>query len=296
MPTSEHASAVCAEIQKKLGGSANPTEIVLGFVEGVAAVLDGKLEMAGKGLSDTAGKMIPLAGPAGSVANVIVSLYKGADKAELPNPYFVGNGHGDADSPYTNQYLRNRHKKGIAGSAAGAAGAVASAWTAVDVSGIAMHGNAVGSTLAHLARFAQMMKASKAGGTVAQWLELVIKMKSVKATARTAGLVGAAVPIPVVGITTGVLASIAATGAKLTYTKACLATSLELHWRARQEQFMSGTALGLGTGGSVGPASRIVWELFTRRGMTRILGKYDIDRLVNEPAGWYAINDKLMLI
>ena len=59
---------------------------------------------------------------------------------------------------------------------------------------------------------------------------------------------------------------------------------------------MSGKVLGADTGGSVGPASRIVWELFTKRGITRILGAYDIAAIVNEPAGWMAINDKLLLI
>jgi hypothetical protein len=32
---------------------------------------------------------------------------------------------------------------------------------------------------------------------------------------------------------------------------------------------MSGTVLGKGTGGAVGPASRIVWGLFNKRGVTR---------------------------
>jgi len=74
------------------------------------------------------------------------------------------------------------------------------------------------------------------------------------------------------------------------------AVANEIHWRASQEQFLSGTVLGKGTGGAVGPASRIVWELFVKRGMTRILGKYDVDALVSEPAGWHAISDKLLLI
>jgi hypothetical protein len=114
-------------------------------------------------------------------------------------------------------------------------------------------------------------------------------------TVRGTSLVGACIPIPAAGLTTGLVAAAVNAGAKLTLSKACIATSLELHWRARQEQFMSGKVLRAGTG-KIGPASRIVWELFTKRGVTRILGKYDIDGIVHEPAGWMAINDKLMLI
>ena len=37
-------------------------------------------------------------------------------------------------------------------------------------------------------------------------------------------------------------------------------------------------------------------ELFTRRGATRIFGKYDVDQFVKEPCGWMAISDKILLI
>ena len=51
-----------------------------------------------------------------------------------------------------------------------------------------------------------------------------------------------------------------------------------------------------GAGGGVGPASRIYWEIFTRRGLTRLLGQYDIAQLVKEPCGWEALTDKLLLM
>ena len=130
---------------------------------------------------------------------------------------------------------------------------------------------------------------------MAQWLELLIRMKMLKATVRGAGLTGSVIPLPAVGITTGVLAALVSTGGKLTYSKACVGTSLELHWRAKQEQFMAGR-FGGASGGSVGPASRIIWELFTRRGWFGWFGNYDVAKLVQEPAGWHAINDKLLLI
>ncbi|NPD69847.1 hypothetical protein HN018_22140 (plasmid) [Lichenicola cladoniae] len=49
-------------------------------------------------------------------------------------------------------------------------------------------------------------------------------------------------------------------------------------------------------GAAAGPASGIVWEIFTKRGATRAFGPYDIQALVKEPAGWMALADKLLLI
>lgn len=49
-------------------------------------------------------------------------------------------------------------------------------------------------------------------------------------------------------------------------------------------------------GPDAGPASSIIWEIFTKRGATRLLGKYDVAALIREPAGWMAIADKLLLI
>lgn len=49
-------------------------------------------------------------------------------------------------------------------------------------------------------------------------------------------------------------------------------------------------------GREAGPASAIVWEIFTKRGATRVFGAYDVAALVREPAGWMALGDKLMLI
>ncbi|MBE7210245.1 MAG: hypothetical protein INR65_04435 [Gluconacetobacter diazotrophicus] len=43
-------------------------------------------------------------------------------------------------------------------------------------------------------------------------------------------------------------------------------------------------------------ADAIVREIFTKRGATRLFGAYDVDALIDEPAGWLALADKLMLI
>ncbi len=284
---SEHAKAVESEIRKKISSN-NGDEAIWGFVEGYAAYVDGVL-----GIAEVASA--PFAG----IANTVVKALKTARDGHtlIANPYFIGNGQGDDDpSLKTARYLKGRKYKDLGASGASVAGAVASVWTAVDVAGIATHGNACGSTAMHIKKLADMARGSRKTGTVAEWLNLVTKLKVIKLTSRTSSLIGASVPIPAVGMTTGILSAAISAGAKMTLSKACTAAALELHWRAKQEQFISGSVLGKGTGGGVGPASKILWELFTKRGITRILGKHDIASIVNEPAGWMAINDKLMLI
>jgi len=284
---SEHAKAVAGMLKSNMNSGQD--DAIWGFIEGYSAYCDGLVAMAN---SDA----IPAFGIASNIASILYS-FKGKGPVLLDNPYFIGNGHGETDpSAKTAKYLKHRGYKDLGAKSASIAGAVGSVWTQVDVAGIGLHGNSVGSTACHLKMLADMARKSRKTGTVANWLELVIKMKVIKMTCRTSSLVGAAVPIPAVGLTTGIMAAAVATGAKLTLTKACSATALELHWRAKQEQFMSGSVLGGGTGGSVGPASRILWELFTKRGITRLLGKHDIAKIVNEPAGWMAIKDKLLLI
>lgn len=285
---SEHAKAVEAELRKKMSSN-NSEEAIWGFVEGYSAYIDGITNLA-------SATEIPFAGIASNAFKAFKTSCGGGPTL-ISNPYFVGNGQGDDDpSKKTARYLKGRKYKDVGASTASTAGAVASVWTAVDVAGIGLHGNACGTTAMHIKKLADIAKQNRKTGTIAEWLNIVTKLKVIKLTARGSSLAGAAIPIPAVGMATGIFSAALATGAKLTLTKACTATSLELHWRAKQEQFMSGSVLGKGTGGGVGPASQILWELFTKRGITRILGKHDIASIVKEPAGWMAINDKLLLI
>lgn len=66
--------------------------------------------------------------------------------------------------------------------------------------------------------------------------------------------------------------------------------------RAGRSLRSAGDVVGSGGGVGSGPATEIIWELFTKRGATRLLGKYDVQALIEEPAGWMAIADKLLLI
>lgn len=286
MGRSSHSKMVSDQIRKSMGSS--KTEVaVWGFVEAFSAALDGGLSVK---------ELCPVPG-SGILLNVIkIAMASGSSDANLfDNPYFIGNGQDGTHSTVTATYLRNRNYKNMGASTSSVIGAVGSVWTTVDVSGIVLHSNASGTTAAHLKVLSDMVEHSRKTGTVAQWLNTIIKIKAIKALARGASLAGASIPIPAAGLATGLVAAALSTGAKLTLTKACTAASLELHWRARQEQFMSGQVTGV-TGGSVGPASRIITELFTKRGITKVLGKYNTMAIINEPAGWMAINDKLLLM
>lgn len=281
------------EIRNKLkgnvGGGVEKEEVFWTVIEATAAILDGVLGTNGA-ISG------PASGLTGGGLRLIYDAIKGArdEPGATPNPWFVWNGHDDGPTHYTRRYLKNRTYKGLGASAIALAGAGVSFVSVVDTGGIVQHGNAVGSTAKHLWEFKTIAKSYKQTQTVSNWLGVIIKMKSIKAGIRGAGLVGSCVPVPAVGAVTGVLAAAAKIGAKLTMTKVCLATAADLHWRAFQEQALTGGIKALA--GGTGPAMRIMHELFRRRGATRVFGQYDVHRIIREPNGWLAVNDKLMLI
>lgn len=286
MNKSGHAKAVEAQIRSKMSNS-NAQTVVWAFVEGVATAIDGSLGLAG----------IDSHGGAG-ISNSVIGLYRSASSSTslLANPYFTGNGHGDNDaSSATANYLKWRKYKSMASTVSGIGGGAASLVTVINVPSVGTNASAFGTTAVHFKQLADMARSSRKTGTVAQWLDLVARLKAIKLTKRSISIVGGTVPLPGLGMATGLIGTAMSTGVKLTLSKACVATALELHWRAYQEQFMSGTALGCGTG-AVGPASKIVWELFTKRGISRILGKHDVNAIVKEPAGWMAISDKILLM
>jgi hypothetical protein len=157
------------------------------------------------------------------------------------------------------------------------------------VGAVAQNVNAIGSTGVHLYKFRSIANRTRQSKTIGGWIDLVIKMKAIKATIRTTQLAGTVIPFPYAGAVAGIVAAAAKLGVKFTMTKLCLALSAELHWRAFQEQAISRKSKD-------GPASAIIYELFTRRGATRVFGKYDVDQFVKEPCGWMAISDKILLI
>jgi hypothetical protein len=262
---------------------ADKQEIFWSVVDGVASVIDGATG-------------VPAAGPTSTGLQVIASTIKAKGEREgvetTPNPWFVFNGQDEGGTEATKKYLRHRTFKSIGGGAIAVAGALASTATYVDVGGILQHGNATGSTAAHIYRLKAIADAYKKSKTISEWLKTILIMKSIKAGVRGTNLAGASIPVPYVGLATGLVAAAVKIGVKLTMTRVCLATAADVHWRAFQEQAIGGRM----NGSKTGPASKIVYELFARRGATRILGKYDVDAFIKGPCGWMAISDKLLLI
>lgn len=209
---------------------------------------------------------------------------------ESPNPLFVLNGHGDERdpaSPVTLKYMRTRLGKSIAGAGISFAGSASSkAMADVDVIGGLMHVNATGSTLAHLMKLRAIAASYKQSETIQRWIEVVAGMKARKAAVRGTQIIGAFVPGA--GLPLGIATTIAKIGIKLSMTKVCHWTAAELHWRAFAEQAIRK--------GAIGPAGRILGELFARRGATRIFGQYDVASIIREPCGWMAVADKICLI
>lgn len=273
--------SVVKSIRQEATKSRDKASIFWDVVEGVAGIIDP--------LADTS------FGTGSTVAKTIVNKATGKSSTPMvPNPWFVANGHEDGDTSYTKKYLKNRGYKQKGGTAVGLIGSATSQYTQADVAGILKHGNAVGSSSAHIYKLRSLAQGHKQSKTLTGWFDLLIKMKALKAGTRGTQLAGAAIPVGAVGIAADVASAAMTLGIKLTMTKTCLATSADIHWRAYQEQAISG-GLGRGTG-KVGPASNMMYEIFARRGATRIFGKYDVDKIIKDPAGWMALNDKLMLI
>lgn len=276
---------ISAAIKKVGSNSASTEDTVLFVADTLSTVADGV----------TGGAF----GTLNTACQTLYNIVKAGDNGGAPvapNPWFVVNGHEDRDNTRTQRYLESRSWKSIGGSAISLAGTAASAGTAgVNVGDIVVHGNALVSTGAHMVGLIAIAadKRYKQSVTIQDWLKLVLAMKTAKAAIRGGSLIGGIVPGA--SLPAGLATTVAKMGIKLTMTSACLTTAAAIHWRAYQEQQISG-GLKLGTGGKIGPASRIFWEIFTKRGLTRMFGKYDIDALVKEPGGWMALHDKLMLI
>ncbi len=212
----------------------------------------------------------------------------------IANPLFLANGHEGA-SRKTRKYLTGRSLKTLGGGAVGVAGGLASSVTLVDVGGIAQHGSALATTTGHLIGVRAAGAHFKRSRTITSWIDAIITAKASKMAVRGAGLAGASIPVPGVGLGTNIGTAIAKLGIKLTLGKLIARTAMEVHWRSFQELTL-GRSLGGKSSGACGPASAMFYEVFTKRSFTRIFGKYDTERLIREPGGWIALNDKLMLM
>lgn len=242
-------------------------------------------------------------GEAKGAANTIFCAYQdirgeieGFNVKAPPNPLFVTHGFTDGASPKTLKYLGNRTRKKFGSKAISKAGSLTSAITQVDVAGVLRHANATGSTLAHMKMLHDIAKKYPGSELIQGWIKTCILAKSCKAGIRGTELVGAAVPVGAVGITTSIAAAIARKGVKLKLSTIVSRTCMEIHWRANVEMRLSGIGGGKLTTKPIGPASAVMFELFRRRGATRVFGQYNAPLLISESGGWNALKDKLMLM
>jgi hypothetical protein len=227
-------------------------------------------------------------------ANIFASLVTSGETATIPNPMFIANGHDEpVPCPLTAAYMSSRVWKGIGGTSLSLIGMGASAGTAgVNVLDVAIHGNASGSTAAHLLKLGLLARSYRQSQTISSWLTLIMGIKAAKLAIR--GGQTAAAAIPAASLPVGVAAAVLKAGIKMTATNTSLMTAMEIHWRAYREQVVSG-AFG-GGGKTEGPATRIFVELLQRRGLTRVFGQYDPIGMIREPAGWQVLGDKILLI
>lgn len=236
-------------------------------------------------LNDTASSLV-------SVTHFLRDIYGYEDGGEaniIPNPCFLANGHAGR-SPKTRQYKTNRSLKSIGGGGVSLAGGAASSITMADVGGILKEGNAVVTTSGHLIGVRAAGAKFKRSETITRWVDAMIKAKAAKLTVRGTGLAGASIPIPAVGLGVSIGTTVAKLGIKVTLGKLLTRTAMEVHWRAYQELVIARSDI------ACGPASAMFFEIFTKRGVTRIFGKYDTTSLIREPGGWMALEDKLKLI
>lgn len=294
------------EVRKFMRGEAtkgrDKESIAWDAVEGVAAVID---EFA----FGFVGQAVSIVR---SGSNTIRNFLRGKKGNSLvPNPWFVTNGHtGDNDdNKYTETYFKKiKKRKKLKSKIAKSVGNITSTFTQVDVANSAIHGHAVLCSVSHLQKLRAIAQKYGQSKTILAWFDVLIKMKSAEATSNGIALAGAAIPIGAVGTATSVAGTVLNTGVKLTMTKACLYTAADLHWRAYQEQSLTNLfnrRVDKGVdkkqtkvnSGKAGPASKMIYELFRQPGVLgseKLSTQFEADKIINNPAGWLAVNQKLM--
>ncbi|MES2771390.1 MAG: hypothetical protein V4623_05335 [Pseudomonadota bacterium] len=285
----QYETQISQQIHAASGRGVDKSEILWAVVDLASALSEGLIDSAG--LAKSLSSM--LQGSHALQGLQSLRAHKNS-KILIPNPWFVWNGHEEHASPETKHYLTQRTRSEMKSHGLGAVGKLASLGTVVDVASVVQNTNASASSLMHLNKFKALAKSHQQSQTIAGWLDVLLLMKQIKTGLRT-GQLGLAIisAIPfggaaAFGIASSLGANLLQRGIRLKYAHVCLMTAISLHWRAFQEQAISQHASG--------PATRILNELFVRRGMTRFAGQHNVQAFIREPAGWLAVNDKLTLV
>jgi len=232
----------------------------------------------------------------GLIAKAKTAAKNKAGFALVPNPFFVLNeicAADDESSSKTVSYLRARLAKTVASFGQGAVtGHFLKPVTGVDPVSIAKTGVSIGATIAHVEALKAIAKRWRNSRTVSGWIDFLGYLKMAKGFNKNIALISSSIPyLPSsVGLALGGTMFLGGMAFQQGNDAVLTRIAIELHWRAYREQVLARS------GGAVGPASAILIELFTKRTESRILGKYDTDAIIREPAGWMAIKDKIGLL
>ena len=239
--------------------------------------------VAGAAGGDTAGDV---AGDLFEIRGDLYELLEDDDGDELDNANFTANGYDDP-SPETLYYFKKQWWISRASFTAGAAGKVSSwflgGW---NVSDLAQQGSGARNAYLNLGVFRSMVGQIPRGGSLAQRLDMVIRMKQIKLASRGAGLASGFVPY---GSVVGAVGNIAKGSLVEYWDKDLIAFAAGIHWRAFTEN-------RIGRGQATGPSGRIVHQLFndyTTVGALAAESRDTIDRIIAEPKGWLVILDKV---
>jgi hypothetical protein len=225
----------------------------------------------------------------------------GGEGEPLPNPKFVDNGYDPTPSTASKNFLRRQSRTATATGIFKLGGLFGSAVTQVDVAGASVGGSAVTTSCMHLVQIEAISKKARYAGanTIQGWCAALRKAKMARAAIAGGQTAAALIPIPIASAVLGGAVGLAAMAVKPTLVHLCYMTAIEIHWRAFVEQSLSSKMpIPRGaqriTGGPAGPASELYWEIFQRRGFTRVFGQDDVASMVGEPGGWYPLSQKLL--
>ena len=193
------------------------------------------------------------------------------------NPLFTLNGHDGIGSHTTQSHLVNQVYESAAKTLGG--------YVIPSQVAIFAKAEASGAAEARLLSLQALARKGRNTGTIADWLGVVIHMakrkRNVKGAQFAGKLIGCFVPY---GSTLAAPVVMYLKSGKANFEFTCIATAVELHWRAFVEQRL----------GSDGPATRILCELFRHRGAKKLVGESEIRSFIKEPAGWIPIKDALL--
>lgn len=197
--------------------------------------------------------------------------------------------------------------------------------------------------LGHISKKLKKQTHENSLGTLTGWIDVLIRMKMIQRNLSAVSFVGAATPCDFVGMGAELAVKCGKTAAEMTQTNICRVVGADLHWRAYQEQFLTQNFAdqhlelqkmmkkaskgnpeevqkllekhrqGLRRGkisrtkkGTEGPACKMLYELFARRGGAELLGKTrlgkwmlgrtEVDKIIADPCGWEGVTFKLLAL